>query len=296
MDAHIGYMAIVSEQPEILARFYAKHFGMWQLGTSAAGDISITDSYLNVSLLKKRSGVEGESGRDGLSHFGISIDNVRELERRLEEFAPDATLEPESGDLHHGEYRVHGPNGLPISLSIKNFGVSGSPRMLPRIRHMAFNFPKIQDDQLEFLTKVFGFQEVKLSLTRRDQGRSSRFCGDGSINVALLALDPEFSGGGRQDWDYRDQAEKARLTKEGFNHFGFLVEDKDAILRSMPQELQDLAKGSMATVDMAEYRIHDPDHNGIDIATRGYEVGYDQWVNSTGRVITSAERFEAVVG
>ncbi len=285
MDAHIGYMAIVSEQPEVLAEFYSKYFGMWQLGGSTDGDVSITDSYLNVSILKARPGE-----RPGLSHYGVSIDDIHELEGRLEEFAPDARLESEDGDLHHGEYRVYGPNGLPVSLSTNNFGVSGTARMLPRIRHMAFNAHKIQDEQLDFLTKVFGFQEVKLSLTRRQQGRSSRFCGDGSVNVALLALGRQFSSGGRQDWQYRDDEEENRLQREGFNHFGFLVEDKEAILRTMPQELQDLVKQSMTTVDMAEYRVHDPDRNGIDIATRGYEVGYDQWVNSTG-IISSAERF-----
>jgi len=293
VDAHIGYMAIVSEQPEVLADFYAKYFGMWKLGSSPEGDVSITDSYLNVSILKRRPGVEGASGRPGLSHYGISIGDIHEVEGNLEEFAPHSNIEQESGGLHHGEYRVYGPNGLPISLSTRSFGVSGTPRVLPRIRHMAFNFPKVQDDQMDFLTKVFGFQEVKLSLKRREQGRSSRFGGDGSVNIALLALNPEFSQA-RQDWVAKDDAEEERLNKTGFNHFGFVVEDKDALMSTLPAELQELVKQSMTTVDMAEYRIHDPDGNGIDISTRGYEVGYDQWVNSTGRTITSAERFATV--
>jgi hypothetical protein len=293
VDAHIGYMAIVSDQPEVLAEFYATHFGMWKLGSSAEGDVSITDSFLNVSILKRRPGVEGASGRPGLSHYGICIQDIREVERKLEEFAPHTNIEEEKGDLHRGEYRVYGPNGLPISLSTKNFGVTGTPRMLPRIRHMAFNFPKVQDDQMEFLANVFGFRELKLSLARREQGRTSRFGGDGYVNIALLALSSEFSQG-RQDWDMRDQQEAERLSKTGFNHFGFVVEDKDAIMAGLPSQLQDTTKASMATVDMAEYRIHDPDHNGIDLSTRGYEVGYDQWVNSSGKTITSAERFATV--
>ena len=43
MDAHFGYMAIVSDKPQALADFYARHFDMWELGHSDAGDISITD-------------------------------------------------------------------------------------------------------------------------------------------------------------------------------------------------------------------------------------------------------------
>lgn len=290
MDARIGYLAIVSEEPESLADFYAKYFGMWRLGTSDEGDVSITDSAVNVSILKRRPDVEGASGRPGLSHFGLAIDNMREVEERLEDFAPDTTIEQESGDLHHGEYRVTGPNGLPISLSTHNFCVSGPPRMLPRIRHMAFNFPEISDKQLDFLVNVFGFREVRLSKKRREQGRSSRFAGEGSINVALLALEGRFQQG-QEVREYRDDEERSLHRKSGLNHFGFVVEDMGALMDSLPPELTDTIHRSMSKVDMAEYRIHDPERNGIDISQRGFEVDFDRWENATGKAITSAERF-----
>jgi catechol 2,3-dioxygenase-like lactoylglutathione lyase family enzyme len=290
MDAHIGYMAIVSDNPQRLADFYATYFGMHKMGSSPEGDISITDTFLNVSILKRRPGVEGASGRPGLSHFGISINDIREVEGNLEEFAPNVNIEAEPGDLHHGEYRVIGPNGLPISLSTRNFGVIGTPRTLPRIRHMAFNRPAISDDQLDFLTNVFGFREVSLSKKRREQGRASRFGGDGHINIALLALDRQFHNG-EEEWEIRDRREEERLSKAGFNHFGFIVEDMDGLMASLPEELRDTAKRSMAKVDMAEFRIHDPDFNGIDISQRGYEVDFDHWENATGRPLTTAERF-----
>jgi catechol 2,3-dioxygenase-like lactoylglutathione lyase family enzyme len=290
MDAHIGYMAIVSDNPQRLADFYATYFGMHNMGSSPEGDISITDTFLNVSILKRRPGVEGASGRPGLSHFGISINDIREVEGNLEEFAPNVNIEAEPGDLHHGEYRVIGPNGLPISLSTRNFGVIGTPRTLPRIRHMAFNRPAISDDQLDFLTNVFGFREVSLSKKRREQGRASRFGGDGHINIALLALDRQFHNG-EEEWEIRDRREEERLSKAGFNHFGFIVEDMDGLMASLPEELRDTAKRSMAKVDMAEFRIHDPDFNGIDISQRGYEVDFDHWENATGRPLTTAERF-----
>lgn len=291
MDAHIGYMAIVSEDPERLADFYAKYFGTEKLGSSREGDVSITDSFLNVSILKRRPGVEGASGRPGLSHFGISINDVREVEGNLEEFAPNANLEAEPGDLQHGEYRVIGPNGLPISLSTRNFGVKDSnPRTLNRIRHMAFNRPAISDDQLDFLSNVFGFREVSLSKKRREQGRASRFGGDGFINIALLALNREFHNG-EEEWEVRDTREEERLSKAGFNHFGFIVQDMQALMNRLPEELRDTTKRSMSKVDMAEFRIHDPDFNGIDISQRGYEVDFDHWENNTGRPLTTAARF-----
>src|SRR5205814_9888943 len=163
-------------------------------------------------------------------------------------------------------------------------------RALPRIRHMAFNRAKISDDQLDFLNNVFGFREVSLSKKRREQGRASRFGGDGHINIALLALGSEFHNG-EEEWEVRDQKEEERLSKAGFNHFGFLVQHKEALMHSLPSELQQTIKRSMAKVDMAEYRVHDPDHNGIDLSERGYEVDFDHWENATGKPLTTAERF-----
>ena len=62
-----------------------------------------------------------------------------DVKARLEEFAPDVEILPESGDLHHGEYRVHDPNGYPVSLSTRHFGVSPRPRRLSYVllRHPA---------------------------------------------------------------------------------------------------------------------------------------------------------------
>src|SRR5438270_13635983 len=117
-------MAVVSEQPAVLAEFYGKYFDMWELGRSAAGDVSITDGNVNFSILKGRDGVEGALGRPGLSHFGLSVEDIREVEGNLEEFSYDADIAEEAGDLQHGEYRVTGPSGLPLSLSTRNFGVT----------------------------------------------------------------------------------------------------------------------------------------------------------------------------
>jgi hypothetical protein len=163
LHAHFGYMAIISDQPQALADFYARYFDMWELGRSENGDISITDSFLNVSILKQRPGVEGASGRPGLSHFGIAVADIESVEAKLN----GLEIEVESGDLQHGEFRVMGPNGLPVSLSTGNFGVSGTPRRVPRIRHMAVCFPRLNDDQAAFLVDVFGLREVTTSLERR---------------------------------------------------------------------------------------------------------------------------------
>lgn len=289
MDAHIAYMALVSERPEVLADFYGAYFDMWEMGRSAAGDVSITDGHVNVSILKRRDGVEGALGRPGLSHFGLSVDDIREVEGNLEEFGYDTAIGEEPGDLQHGEYRVVGPSGLPFSLSTNNFGVEEKPRKFPRIRHMALSFPKVSNDELDFLVNVFGIREVSLSKRRREQQRSSRFAGDGYINLALLAKGDNFHKGEAR-LQYATEDARALDQKIGLNHFGFLVPDKLALMNSLPAELRDKQHQSSRNVDMAEFRVYDPDLNAIDLAERGFEVDFDVWETATG-VISTAERF-----
>jgi catechol 2,3-dioxygenase-like lactoylglutathione lyase family enzyme len=290
MDAHFGYMAIVSEQPRAVADFYSTYFKMWEIGRSEAGDISITDGFLNVSILKQRPGVEGASGRTGLSHFGIAISDIHEVEGNLEEFLPNANIEAENGDLHHGEYRVVGPNGLPVSLSVKNFGISGQARRLPRIRHMATCFAAENDDQAAFLTNVFGFREVSTSAERRRANRPSRFIGDGNVCLALLSSGG-ISGSGLQDETYRDAEERAINTKTGLQHFGFVVDDIPALMGALPPELAKWTNERPRQRDMAEFRVFDPDLNAIDLSQHmGFEVDIDQWENAAGSSLRTTQR------
>src|SRR5579859_667761 len=104
--ARIRYLAITAHNPEVLARYYATYFGMWLLGESADGDISLTDGFYNLTLLKHRPELGPEDAALGTNHFGIEVDDLGAIERRLAEVTPDVRLEPEPGGLHHGECRV----------------------------------------------------------------------------------------------------------------------------------------------------------------------------------------------
>jgi catechol 2,3-dioxygenase-like lactoylglutathione lyase family enzyme len=286
LHAHFGYMAIVSDQPQALADFYARYFDMWELGRSENGDISITDSFLNVSILKRRPGVEGASGRPGLSHFGIAVANIESVEAKLN----GLEVEVERGDLQHGEFRVMGPNGLPVSLSTRNFGVSGTPRRVPRIRHMAVCFPSLNDDQAAFLVDVFGFREVTTSLERRKEGRPSRFIGDGNICLALLSSEGVARSGAAHEV-FRDEEERAINSKTGLQHFGFVVEDIPRLLDDLPPQLARMTNKRPVQRDMAEYRVFDPDLNAIDLSQHmGFEVDVDHWENARGSGLSTAER------
>src|SRR5918996_4280733 len=93
VDSQIRYLAIVSEHPEVLARFYSAYFALRELGRSEEGDVALTDGFYNISLLKPR---DGES-EPGISHFGITIEDIGEIEARLKDFAPKADIRQEKG-------------------------------------------------------------------------------------------------------------------------------------------------------------------------------------------------------
>jgi len=265
MQAHLRYIAIVTERPEVLAAFYATYFAMRELGRGDEGDISLTDGFYNLTLLKQRASLHDLAERPGLSHYGIEIDDIREVEARLEEFAPDADIREEPGGLHHGEYRVFDPDGLAISLSMKNFHVSGDTRSLPSIRHIALSVPEVPEMH-DFYTNVFGFRETKWSAFIRTKNRPDPcyFAGDGSTNMALLLEPALMTRGEDMRW--------------GFNHFGFVVPDMEEMLRALPSEAGAARRPPRA---MAEERAHDPDGNAIDLSyDMGYEVDYDVWVRA----------------
>ena len=159
--ASIRYIQTVTERPDTLASFYKTCFSMQELGRSAEGDVALTDGYYNISLVQPRNGEEV-----GHHHYGIAIDDIREIEAKLEEFAPDADIQSEPGDLLHGEYRIADTNGITVSLSERGFNVPESTSKLPEIRHVAFMVPN-NEEVLQFYRNVFGFRES----SRNDQIR-----------------------------------------------------------------------------------------------------------------------------
>lgn len=267
MNYRIRYLAGIAQDPDALARYYASYYGLTELGRSPEGDVSLTDGFYNLTFLKQRPGLDEEDEQLGLNHFGVEIDDIREIEARLEEFAPRADIRQENGDLHHGEYRVYDPNNIPISLSVKNFGAGGENRRMPQIRHIAMMVPKNQE-VTDFFVNVFGFRET--SSGKKNYGTPSpvRFVGDGSTALAILR-DPQRS--------VADGVEPPGTNlKWGVNHFGFLVESLDDMLRRLlgPDTSQ-----RPETRPMAEFRTHDPEGNPIDISQfKGYEVDDGVWV------------------
>ena len=258
MDAHIRYLAIVSERPDTLAGFYAKYFGMRELGRSDAGDVAITDGFYNISLLKPR-------GNEplGISRFGIEIDDIREVEARLRDFAPKSDVGQEAGDLFHGDFRVTDPNGYTVSLSTHHFHTPTVERTFPCIRHIALCVPN-NDAVLDFFVNVFDFRENTTSKKLREKNSIVRWAADGSTAMAILP-------------DRRNrEINSTESPRDGLNHFGWLVTDIGNFLESLPD---DCVSKRPDNRPMAEYRGFDPDRNPFDISQdKGFEIDVDRWI------------------
>jgi catechol 2,3-dioxygenase-like lactoylglutathione lyase family enzyme len=69
--AKIRHIAIFSENPKKLAEFYVDVFGMKITGVDDLGNAWVTDGYMDVALLARRS---VNSPPKGINHWGFTIE------------------------------------------------------------------------------------------------------------------------------------------------------------------------------------------------------------------------------
>lgn len=259
MESQIRYLAIVSERPEVLAGFYSRYFSMRELGRSDGGDVALTDGFYNISIVKPRDGEPR-----GISHFGVTIDDIGAVEARLRQFAPSTEIKKDEGGLFHGDYLVRDPSGQTVALSSRQFHTPVVERAFPCIRHLATCVSN-NDEVLDFYVNVVGFRESTTSKKIRAQNRAVRWAADGATAMAIL---PDRS---RRDMNERESP------KDGLNHFGWLVNQIDDFLDSLPEGCISRRPSSRP---MAEYRGFGPDRNPFDISQdKGYEIDIDRWVH-----------------
>jgi catechol 2,3-dioxygenase-like lactoylglutathione lyase family enzyme len=263
--SRISYLAILCAEPAALAGFYGRSFGMAEIGRSAEGDVSLTDGGFNLTLFKQRPQLHEPRMELGLHHLGIAVDDVEETLARYRAFNPRGVVIPESGDLQHGEVRIHDPECNPVSLSQRRFGLPGAPLRTPRIAHIALN---ALDTELvlAFYREVFGFRELfeahRESMKR--PGYRNKHVGDGHSNVAI------------QTFYSNEVGHEARF---GIAHFGLLVGDSKAMAEEV-QRRGATVKARPAHRTQSEIRMRDPEGNGCDLSQRGWEVDTDRWVRA----------------
>ena len=111
--AKIRYLAVISEEPEALARFYVDEIGMAELDRSAAGDISLTDGYYNLTLFRQRADLMELRKETGLSHFGMDVDSIDTVLAKYRELVPGGVAVREPDGVQYGDVRISIPNATP---------------------------------------------------------------------------------------------------------------------------------------------------------------------------------------
>ena len=231
-------LAITAEDPTRLAAFYREVFELDQI-REAEGTVFLSDGTFSLAL------VPGTAGKaPGLQGLGFEAARVESIRMKL---ARNADVEQNlvERDAHTEiEYEMRDPDGNVVGFCKRAFDVSLRQGPVP-IRHIALYTPDPQR-LADFYTEVLDMKEVE----RTD--RSSIFVSDGYFNLALL---------------YQRKEEPI-----GLNHFGFHVKSNEEM--QSRAEKAGVRRGAARPdrIPFAEYRVHDPEGNGIDISQKGWRV------------------------
>jgi catechol 2,3-dioxygenase-like lactoylglutathione lyase family enzyme len=142
------------------------------------------------------------------------------------------------------EYQLSDPDGNKVGICRRAFDVAYEKRPVP-IRHIALYTPSPRLLS-EFYCQVFGMKAVDKT------DRSSIFVSDGYFNLALL---------------YQRKEEPI-----GLNHFGFHVRSNEEMQARAERAGVQRGDARPDRIPFAEYRVHDPEGNGIDISEKGWRV------------------------
>src|SRR4051812_14635601 len=116
----IRHLAIITLDPERLAKFYEQTFEMTRLpakGASGSKAVYMTDGYITLALLENKA----EGKPPGLNHFGWQVDDQDEITHRLATASIKAPAK-RPADRPYAETRATDPDGNNFDISVKGFG------------------------------------------------------------------------------------------------------------------------------------------------------------------------------
>jgi catechol 2,3-dioxygenase-like lactoylglutathione lyase family enzyme len=236
--AQLRQLVIAAEDPARLCGFYREVFELDKID-EARGAMFLSDGVFNLALVP-----EPEPQKQGLRHLSFDTVRVESLRNKLGrvDMAESDLAQVES--ITGAEYQVRDPDGNTVGICRRAFDVAYEKRPVP-IRHIALYTPNPQR-MADFYCRVFDMKEVEKS------DRSSIFLSDGYFNLALL---------------YQRKEEPI-----GLNHFGFHVKSNEEMQARAEQAGVRRGAARPARIPFAEYRVHDPEGNGIDISQKGWRV------------------------
>lgn len=110
--AKLRHIALIVEDPEESARFFAAAFGMKRTGEARCG-CHMSDGIMTVALLKKETPEE----RIGIDHFGLWVDDLDSASRQAVEAGAVAMGSHPPGDKAFYEAKFFTPDGIVFDLS-----------------------------------------------------------------------------------------------------------------------------------------------------------------------------------
>lgn len=112
MTSKIKHLAIVSENPEYLADFYANAFRVQRSPSRGSGAVVIGDGYVGVNIIPRFAGRQA-----GFDHFGFEVANVNTIFARIEECYPAVKVVKRPSDRPFAGISTHDPAGNVFDLS-----------------------------------------------------------------------------------------------------------------------------------------------------------------------------------
>ncbi len=179
---------------------------------------------------------KSKEGSEGLHASGFQVEELESVQEKSEKGGPAS---PQS------EAQVADSDHNLIDLTTKNFGVAPEKTRYP-IRHIAL-YTADPKRLSNFYNAAFGMKEVAQT------DRSSIFVSDGYFTLALLY-------------------QRVHEEKNGFNHFGFHVNDLEEIRDRAEKAGTRRGAARPSRIPFAEVRIHDPEGNGVDISVKGWDA------------------------
>jgi catechol 2,3-dioxygenase-like lactoylglutathione lyase family enzyme len=220
MPAKLKHMAIVSNDPERLNRFYQSVFGM-----GSDRGLVLTDGYVGVNFNRRAPGRQA-----GLDHFGFEVEDVEEIFARVRDDYPNVEWLKRPANRPFAGISMHDPAGNVFDLSQAGMenrkGVyadsPGAERQNQRhINHLVL---RVVDP-----VAVAGFYQNIFGL-RKDEGAppdENFYLTDGTIRFVIAP------------WKIGNY-EGSGIERPALDHVGFEVEN----LEAFQSDLQRLATDS----------------------------------------------------
>jgi catechol 2,3-dioxygenase-like lactoylglutathione lyase family enzyme len=236
--SQLRQLVIAAEDPGRLAGFYQDVFELEKIEENQ-GAVFLSDGTFNLGLLP-----EADPSKQGFRHLGFDTTRAESIRIKLAHLSMADSELHEVNSVAGIDHELRDPDGNAIGISRRAFDVAFQARPVP-IRHIALYTPNPQRMR-DFYCTVLDMKEVE----RTD--RSSIFVSDGYFNLALL---------------YQRKEEPM-----GLNHFGFHVKSNEEMQNRA--EKAGVRRGAKRPdrIPFAEYRVHDPEGNGIDISQKGWHV------------------------